>query len=61
MSADASKPQPLYGVWIHSQLKNILDQANQRGHEVTSESSADVQAALKHLEDAVAKLHPHVK
>jgi hypothetical protein len=60
-SSGSSKPQPLYGVWIHSQVKSILDEANQRKGEVSAEASSAVQEALKHLEDALAKLHPHAK
>jgi hypothetical protein len=57
----SGKIQPLYGVWIHGQIRSLLDQANQRKSEVPAEQSNDVQEALKHLENALSKLQHHAK
>jgi hypothetical protein len=58
---DPSKPQALYGVWIHGQIKNILDQARQRTSEITAEQKADVEAALQSLEQALSKVQRHAQ
>jgi hypothetical protein len=53
---DYGKVQAFYGVWLHGQIKGLLDQANQRKGEVPPEQSGDVQAAVAALEQAVQKL-----
>jgi hypothetical protein len=57
----AGKIQPLYGVWIHDQIKSVVDQANQRKSEVPAEQSGDVHEALKSLEHALGRLQRHAK
>ncbi|MEA2721861.1 MAG: hypothetical protein QOJ39_3725 [Candidatus Eremiobacteraeota bacterium] len=57
----SGKVQALYGVWVHGQIKGILDQANKRKSEIPAEQSADVQEALKALEQALQKLAHHAK
>jgi len=59
--ADYGKPQAFYGVWIHGQIKNVIDQAHQRKSEIPPNQSSDVQEALKHLEHALSKLQHHAK
>jgi len=59
--SDPSKPQPVYGVWIHGQIKGILDQARQRTSEVSAEQKADVEAALQSLEQALSKVQRHAQ
>ena len=51
------KIQPFYGVWLHGQIKNLVDQANRRKGEIPQEQSADVQAAVAELEKVLGKLH----
>ncbi len=55
------KFQALYGVWLHGQIKGIVDQANARKSEIPAEMSADVHAALSQLEQALSKLQKHAK
>ncbi|MEA2721862.1 MAG: hypothetical protein QOJ39_3726 [Candidatus Eremiobacteraeota bacterium] len=58
---DAAKFQPLYGVWLHGQVRSVVDQAHQRKGEIPPNQSSDVQEALKHLENALSKLQHHAK
>jgi hypothetical protein len=59
--SEYSRPQALYGVWLHGQIKGLVDQAHSRKSEVPAEQSADVQAALADLEKVLGKLQRHAK
>jgi hypothetical protein len=59
--SEYGKPQAFYGVWLHGQVKHIIDQANSRKGEIPANQSGDVQAALAELEKALGKLQPHAK
>jgi hypothetical protein len=61
VESDDAKFHVLYGVWLHGQIKSVIDQAHQRKGEVPAHQSADVQAAVQALEQALSKLQRHAK
>jgi hypothetical protein len=59
--SEYSKSNMLYGVWLHGQIKSLVDQAHSRKSEIPANQKADVESALAELEKVLGKLQPHQK